>query len=161
MLADRPMPTAFEVQGILTSLLGKPVRARACKPVDPATLDKGVVALFTSGARSCAFVTIFDLPLACSLGAALMLIPGDTARESAKSGTIPENILDNVREVFNVCSRFFSAKDAPRCYLESCHIPGTEIPESALKMVREAPTRLCFQLELTGYPGGVATILAR
>ncbi len=152
------VPTAESIGEFLESLLGTKVEAHR---VEATTFDPKaplVAAVYASEAGAPVGVWLCDLAFSASAGAALCVIPAEQAAECAKSGLLSEQFAENVKEVFNVGSRFFTGPTVPRTKLQNMHLPPGPLPPAVRMTMAKAPNRLNVDLAITGYPSGRATL---
>ncbi len=154
------LPEAAHVARTLSGLVGRAARCTPGKPVAPATRLPIVVATYLDGAGNLAAVALLDLSLACSAGAALVMLPRVVADEGMASGGIPDNIGENLHEVLNVWSGVFNSPSTPRVKLGAVTTSDTLAPEVAA--LAKAPSgRLDLEVAIPGYAAGRLTLLVR
>jgi|SRR5579871_322884 len=94
---------------------------------------------------------VCDLPLAASAGAALGLFPLGSANEAIAARELPEALLENFREVLNVCSRLVN-------YVSDDHLvlQDVVVSEGGPDAARKAPAWESYEFEvsISGYGTG-------
>lgn len=94
---------AKAVAELLEQLLGGAVTVR---PVEPKKLQEGnPLAIYRDGAGGLAAIAMCDIHFGCYAGAALSMVPADVANEKARSGQVPDNLLEDLGEVMNICKQ--------------------------------------------------------
>lgn len=95
---------------------------------------------------------VCDLQLANTCGAALSRIPSGIAEESTKAGTVPQNILDNLHEVLNICVTLFQNEDLPHVVLGDVQVSKTS--PAPLPGV-DGKKWSSWKIEIPSYPSGL------
>ncbi|MEZ6132890.1 MAG: hypothetical protein R3C59_29830 [Planctomycetaceae bacterium] len=104
--------TAQNVIELMHGLLGLDVVAAPAADFETTSIaeyvdEDGAVA----GYISC------DLATSCRLGAALTQVPAGRADEAMKEGAIPENLSENMDEIFNISVNLITSRDGRRIRL--------------------------------------------
>jgi hypothetical protein len=99
-----------------------------------------------------------DANLAASFGAALSMLPPLAAKEAAKARELTAVMIDNVREIMNICTRLAMDATSPHLRLEQIY-PVKSLPVPASALLGAPKGRREFQVQLTKYGGGVLTFL--
>ena len=108
-----------------------------------------------------AAVCLCDLEFAVYAGAALSLVPAGVARDSLKVRRIPENLLENTREVLNVCVSLFHGAGPARLSLRGATaMPGFLAPD-VLALIGAPAWQAGFDITIPGYGAGKATFSGR
>ena len=95
-----------------------------------------------------------DASLAASFGAALSMLPPTAAKEAAKARELTAAMIDNVREIMNICTRLMMDATSPHLRLEQIY-PVKSLPAAASALLGAPKGRREFQVQLTKYGGGV------
>jgi hypothetical protein len=157
--ASLPMPLPESVQRMLADLLGKPVTAKKAAPGGLSTAKPGVVAHYVYDSGVTGSLILCDLALSSYAGAALMLLPPAAAVEGVKAGKMNETIVENIREVLNICASLFIYEDKAHVRLRELYpLPGTTTPEVA-KILTRPSARLELDVTITGYGAGKIALL--
>jgi hypothetical protein len=159
MPAVVPMPTVEAVQDLLSGLLGKRVGVKDGKAYVPGGTSPSIVGVFKRDDGAVAALVMMDVALAANASAALVLIPPGVAGESARSGKLSENLLENVKEVLNVCSRLFAAPGTPHVRMKGTNIIPPPAPAEIAGMLAKPNSRLDLELAVPGYAGGRMAII--
>jgi hypothetical protein len=100
-----------------------------------------------------------DVNLAASFGAALSMLPPAAAKDAAKSRELSGVMMDNLREIMNICTRLVMNDTSPHLRLEQiCSAKSLPAPAAALLGAPKGRTE--FQVQLAKYGGGVLTLLS-
>ena len=145
------LPEPDEVAELLRDLVGKAMTAKKLAAAPPIR-GAWMIATYARNDGDIAGVVATDMMLAAHVSAALTLIPGGVADDSARSGKLPDNLKENLHEVLNVCSRFFNAPGAPRAALSEVK-PLPASPKAAAILAKPQST-LHIEIAITGYKGG-------
>jgi hypothetical protein len=152
-----PLPIPDAVARTLTNLLGRTVTAKRASA--PSAAKSQAVAVYSTATAPAAVVCLVDLPLACSLGAALSMIPAPVAAQSARVGQIAPNLLENLGEVMNVCAALLTAGGSVRLALAQVVPPGKPLPAEAAALRTRPGGRLDLEIAISGYEAGGLAIL--
>ncbi len=150
------VPTCESVSAFLESLFGTKVAASlgtttAFDPKAPL-----VAAIYASEQGATVGVWLCDLSFAASAAAALCVVPVEQATDAITAGALPDSLMENLKEVFNVGSRFFVGPGAPRVALKSVH--SQPLPTEIRIAMAKSPLRVNVDAEITGYPKGRMTL---
>ena len=137
-------------------------RAVKAKKVAPPQVPKGnsFVGVYVTTDNRTAVACQVDLGLAANIGAALCLIPAYTAKESIKAQRLDTSLLENFREVLNVCGQLFKVPESPRVILQSVCETSQLSGGDAVKLISSPPSRLDLQLSIDGYGEGYMSIFS-
>lgn len=153
------MPLAESVQKMLADLLGKPVTVKKATPGLLSIAKPGVAAHYVYDNGTTGALILCDLPLSICAGAALMLLPPAAATDAVKAGKLNENIIENIREVLNICASLFIYEDRAHVRLREIHpLPGQTPPEVA-KVITRPAGRMEVDVNVPGYGAGKMALL--
>lgn len=99
-----------------------------------------------------------DANLAATLGAALSMLPAAAAKEAAAAKALTPVMLDNLREIMNICTRLVMDAASPHLRLEQVYLTKA-LPAPAAALLGANKGRREFQVKLPKYGGGVLTVL--
>jgi hypothetical protein len=99
-----------------------------------------------------------DVTLAASFGAAFSMLPPGMVKDVVKSRELTGVMIDNVREIMNICTRLVMDADSPHLKLEQVY-PVKSLPAAAAGLLGAAQGHREFQIQLPRYGGGVLTLL--
>jgi hypothetical protein len=153
-------PEYGEIEEFLTGMLDMKVSVKEGAPVDAARDKPAVIAVFSGENGQIEILCVCDTNSAVSIGAALAVIPVEDAREAAASGDVPQNILDNFKEVMNVSATLYNKGERPPVSLAAIHITSDEPPEDVLSLLEKAAMRKDVIISITNYGDCAMSILA-
>src|SRR5277367_2015925 len=99
-----------------------------------------------------------DANLAANMGAAFSLLPVGVAKDAAKTRDLTPVMIDNVREIMNICTRLVMDATSPHLKLEQIY-PTKSLPAPATALLG-TKNRREFQVQLPKYGGGVLTFVS-
>lgn len=90
-----------------------------------------------------------DLTSACRLGAALTQVPAGRVDEALAAGELPESLIENLDEIFNICVNLITKPDEGRVVFHgSTH---GEIPAETVAAIESADEKVsCFDIQRYG-----------
>lgn len=100
-----------------------------------------------------------DANLAATFGAAFSMLPVGVAKEAAKTRELTGVMIDNMREIMNICSRLVMDATSPHLKLDQIY-PAKSLPAPAAALLGAPGGRKEFQVQLPKYGGGVLTFLS-
>jgi hypothetical protein len=99
-----------------------------------------------------------DANLAATFGAAFSMLPVAVAKDAAKTRNLTEVMIENMREIMNICTRLVMDNTSPHLKLEQLY-PGKSLPATAAALLAKPVSRREFQIQLPKYGGGVLSFL--
>ena len=100
-----------------------------------------------------------DANLAATFGAAFSMLPVGAAKDAAKSRELTGVMIDNMREIMNICSRLVMDATSPHLKLDQIYATQS-LPAPAAALLGSPGGRKEFQVQLPKYGGGVLTFLS-
>jgi hypothetical protein len=100
-----------------------------------------------------------DANLAASFGGALSMLPVAAAKDAAKARQLTDVMIENVREIMNICTRLVMDTTSPHLKLDQLY-PANSLPPAALALLGAPQGRREFQVQLPKYGGGTLTVLS-
>jgi hypothetical protein len=86
------------------------------------------------------------------------MLPVGAAKDAAKSRELTSVMIDNMREIMNICSRLVMDATSPHLKLDQIY-PAKSLPAPAAALLAAPSGRRQFQIQLPKYGGGVLTFL--
>jgi len=128
---------------------------------DPVSEDgeKCVVAIFLSDDDQPIAAALADYRFAAFMGAGLTMIPPGGAEDAADQRDLGDPILENVQEVFNICSRLLMHGDSPHLRLGKVYEGVDTVPENE-KAVLASSERVHLKADVGNYGDGNVTFIA-
>ena len=142
------LPSPEDVGSFFANLLGPPIESEGC-PAEGFTCyafaeyvnDEGEV----NGIVAC------DLESAARLSASLTRIPKGVIDDSVRSGIVPDHILENLEEIFNISSNLFPDSHRHRISLKKSYLEGEAAEQFA---ALDSSILSAFELEIMNYGPG-------
>lgn len=139
-------PSVSEVTELMTDLFGL-----AVTEAKPPAAEIYSIAEFIDGSGSPVGHMAFDLGGGCRLGAALTQVPAGRVDEAVGEGAMPDNLAENLSEIFNICVNLIVPADGARVVLgKVAHGPSSE-NFAALKERLDAGSPAEFGFNVTRY----------
>lgn len=154
------IPVAEAVSRMLADLLG---RACSVKPAaKPGFAEAGLVGVLVDSSEQMRALVFSDRAFAALAGAALSLVPRAVAEEAIKKNVLPENLLENHREIANVSTVLFNAinSDADHVRLKEIVAAGPTCPQAIRALLLKPSARLDLEVDIPGYGKGRLSVLA-
>jgi hypothetical protein len=159
VVAHYPVPIQEDVRDLLVDLLGRGVAADKIAPLELDEEQQAAVAEFVTDDDRTACLCILDGRFAVRVGAALVLVPSNVAEEDVAKGEVPDNHLENVREVVNIFGRMLNSASTPHVRLADLHRwPGT-LPTGVTDLLAAPEYRRDFVVTVEGYGEGRFSLL--
>ena len=149
------------VRDLFAQLLFRDVYADAkAKPTRFRARHGGTLATFKDGAGAPLGAVWCDTPLANVVGAALTMMPANSAREDTARAVISDATLENLAEVMNIGSSLFAdAAEGGVVQLDSVY-RAAEVPADVVDFVKARGARYEFNVDIKGYGAGVIQFAA-
>lgn len=159
--AVRVMPQQDAVRALLTSLFGRPVVVSRTPALVRSATDKFTVALFTHEDGTTGVAAFADLAFAAYAGAALTMFPTAMADQQISNGRVDEMVLENFREIMNVCASQFNGAVAEHVKLTSLlRLPIDKLPAEVDALAKKPGARLDFTVQIPNYGTGRLSFFA-
>jgi hypothetical protein len=100
-----------------------------------------------------------DANLAATWGAAFSMLPVGVAKDAAKTKDLTGVMIDNMREIMNICTRLVMDATSPHLKLEQIY-SSKSLPAPAAALLGAPKGRCEFLVQLPKYGGGVLTFLS-
>ncbi len=153
------LPSSKDVGTLLSQLLGRTVKVDWSTTAVPLKAPC-VVGVYVTDEGATAALSVFDVALACHLGAALSLMPAAVANESVRKGVLVDTLADNLHEVANVMASLFNHDGAAHIKLREVIAAPKVVPPMLPATMGHAVARLDLNLGVQGYGAGTL-VLAR
>lgn len=147
--------TPETLSNLLEGLLGRNVKAqRAVAP----PLAWFAVGEYRTAEDTVAGLLVCDADSACSVAAALSLIPPAVAASAAKSKKLTETLTENLGEVLNVASQLFQAGHVKSVRLAAVHLVPAALPPATAALAKRTAGRVDLSVQVTGYAPGTCSV---
>jgi len=154
------LPSPTLVGKLIAGLVGRQV---IVDKVPPPALDltkPATVAAYVRDSGLIGAVAVCDLSLTAHLGAALALVPARAAREAVDAGDLPDDLVENHREIVNVAARVFNRPNLPHVRLRDVDVTPSTPPGDVNGLLARFSERLAMEIEIEGYGTGTMWLFA-
>lgn len=145
------------LQKVLNTLYDRPVPMEAARKFEPSPSKPAVVAVYGTDSQPVSGLFVCSMSAAAYLGASLSLLPKSLADESIKKGHLDETLLENFREVANICSSLFAEQFATRAHLQTV-VPKCTVVPADCKALMASLHRDDLSIDVPNYGEGVVSI---
>jgi hypothetical protein len=147
--------TPEAVAALLTGLLLRPVTVkRSTVGINLAVPAPVWIAQYPHDDGTYGGVCMCDMKLAAYLAASLSLVPAGAAHDAIRSRSLPADLLENFREVLNICSQLFLYEDAPRVSFQSLVVFPANIQDVVREIIFHPDGRLDLDVTIPSYGTG-------
>ena len=153
-----PLPDAPKIVDLL-GLLFDGLDVKAGGTFDQTPAGGAWFGVFIADSGTPAALCGADANLAATFGAAFSMLPVGACKEAAKARELTGVMIDNVREIMNICSRLVMDATSPHLRLDQVY-PAKSLPAPATALLGAPNGRREFQVQLPKYGGGVLTFLS-
>jgi hypothetical protein len=147
--AKIPLPIQEVLSEFFIDLLGKGAAASKGRELKlkPETENNYVVAIYEDNFDRVGAICISELMMAA---------------EVMEDKKLPENLLDNYKEVVNILCSVLNTPNTPHLKLKAIHaFPDEELSREVWDVLDQPSNRRDFEIHVEGYGGGKLSILAR
>jgi hypothetical protein len=162
--AKVPLPIQEVLAEFFIDLLGKGAAASKGRELKlkSDTEAKYVVAVYEDNYDRVAAVCISELIMAAVGGAALVMAAPSILPEVIEAAKLPENLLDNYKEVVNILCSVLNTPNTPHLRLKALYaFPDETLEQEVWDVLDQPSNRRDFEITVEGYGGGKLSILAR
>lgn len=160
MATIHPTPREVEVRQMLAMLFGNDLTISEAEELPVDAESNNAAALYLADDDTPVTACVCDMNFAAFAGSALTKIPPGGAEDAAKSGELTENMMGNLNEVMNICSRLFMSGNSPHLRLDKMYASIAEMPDNAKTMFDAVSGRLDLKVTIPGYGEGYLAFLA-
>ncbi|RYF75318.1 MAG: hypothetical protein EOO22_05100 [Comamonadaceae bacterium] len=147
------LPTAFQVSECIGKITRRETTVKVLPKPGAAKLLYG--GTFHSGDKTVVAMCAADLAFAAYSGAALSMIPGESAQEHVKAGALDETLRENFAEVLNVLTRIYMVPETTRMALLETILPPSAMPQTMQPGNAAAQVvRADYEIEISAYGKG-------
>ncbi len=150
-------PKAATLHTLLSGLYGRPVEVQVAPKFEPTSIKPCVIAVYIGNEDQVMGLLVCSFAAAGYLGAALSLLPKSVADESIKKGSLDEGLLENFREVANICSSLFTEHVGSRVHLQTV-LAKAVAPPPEHKAFMQSAVRTDVLVDVQGYGSGPISI---
>lgn len=153
------LPHPKDVRDLFEGLLGRDVEVGPGDPVVPSETTFAGVGLYVEDNLSLSGAVAADLSLTAYAGAALGLVPVDSANDQIRARSLMGQTWENFAELLNIGVSMFNQDGSPHVRLYSTHEPG-ELPQAdVLDLLRGLGRRIDLTVSIAGYGRGTISIV--
>ncbi len=153
------LPLPKQVRDLWGDLLGRDVSVRPGLPLVPSTRAPATIAVYVEDDLRVAAVFLLDLALSARAGAAIGLMPSDSAEAALESGVLDQTVRENLYEVLNVAAAMFNVEGAPHVRLHELHAVGEPVAPIVLSYALTLGRREDLEVDISGYGTGRLSIV--
>ena len=143
------VPTTDSIGDTLKMVLGDGLEVDAS---DPSGIEDAYIATYVNDSGDVVAICTCDLPFVAFTGAALSMIPADTAKSMAGGGELNPAVAGNFHEVMNICSTLMMTDSTAHLKLKDT-LPSKD--SEALKSGFAEGQACAFQVNVPGYGQGL------
>lgn len=159
MVAHYPVPIQEDIRDLLGDLLGRGVAVDKTAPLQLRPDQTGLVAGYVTADDEVGAVCVCDGPFAVLVGAALVMVPANVAKEQLDAEVLEEQHVEFTHEVANILSRLLNTPRTPHLRLDKLYpLPG-ELPDEVSRLIDGPEFRRDFVAAIDGYGEGRVSIL--
>ncbi|MEM1145068.1 MAG: hypothetical protein AAGI88_20980 [Pseudomonadota bacterium] len=151
-MSNIPLPKPDDLKNML-SMMYDDLSVDDGEPAE-AGKYKCAVALYLDDNDAPIAAAVADYPFAAYSGAALTMIPPGGAQDAVEEGDLGNSILENVNEVFNICSRLLMNDSSPHLRLGPIYTSMDEVPEDQAAVVKGPNGRADIAATIPNYGSG-------
>lgn len=143
---------------MLNMLVGRGVTSKKGKPQFIRPTAKLTVASFKAfDSDDLVGAAIFDIGLSVYASAALSMIPASGVSAVIASGRLPDNIAENLAEVYNIACNLLATPDGDFSRLSTHYITAKEVPADLAQLIKGSKHKVHVGIDVEGYGGGLAS----
>lgn len=157
MTTAYPMPDASKVRSML-GLVFEGLQVRAGRGFEVLPASGCWVGLYIADSGAPVAACIADAALAAHASSALSMLPLSIARSAAESKELNELMVENLREVLNICTRLLMSEESAHLRLDDVY-PADALPQKVTTLLGAHKGRIDFELTVPKYgPGNLAVV---
>ena len=153
-----PLPDVARVKSML-GMIFDALEVKLGGKVDLAPASSAYMAVFIADDGTPGAICACDVALAANIASALSMLPPAAAKEAAKARQLTKVMLDNLREVMNICSRLLIDDGSPHLRLGQVY-ERRALPAAAASIITAAKGRVDFEIGVAKYGSGVMSVLS-
>lgn len=152
------LPTPDAVAEMFNLLVGRPVTPKKGKPQFIRPGAKLTVAAFKGvDSEDVVGAAVFDMALSVYGSAALSMIPVTAVSGAVSSGALPDNIAENLGEVYNVACQLLATGEGEFSRLADHYTVASKVPADLSKAIKGTKEKIHVGIEIQGYGSGLAS----
>lgn len=123
-------------------------------PRFPASVTPGLTCTWVDDGNQVLYAGVCEMSLAAALGAAIGLRPPSAVADLVRTGSIPEGLRADCREVFNVLSRAFTDAGSVHVRLLDISFAPDAMIDDVTRLNANAPGRMDFKITVGKHGSG-------
>jgi flagellar motor switch/type III secretory pathway protein FliN len=152
------LPVEAGIKDLLSMVVGQEVAVQYASAPALDAASTGAIARYVDDEGVLRALAACDLLIANALGAALALLPRARVTAAVEAGEVPEDIAENLHEVFNVGANLFNAPDRPHLRLERVLV-GSDVDPDLVQALVVAAERVDLDLDVPGFGSGAFAVV--
>ena len=158
-MSTAPVPHPKEVRDLFEGILGRDIEIAAGEPVLPTERTHAAVGVFVEDNLSLSAGIVADLALTAYAGAALGLIPRDTAIAALSNNYVDASMWENFAEILSVGSTLLNHDGSPHVRLYASYEPGVLPPTDVAALLHGLGRRIDLSVTIGGYGTGTLSVV--
>jgi hypothetical protein len=158
--SQKDIPMASEISEILESLFSEKIGVTEGSPVELSDNKPMAIAIFVLDDRAAGNIIIADLDITVYIGSFLAEIPRDQAKNLIDSKELPDNVIENFREVLNILAGIFNKPDSPHVSLGEVYTSISDIPDEQVAAINKPSQRSDLHISIPDFGEGEISILS-
>lgn len=152
MAVEYPVPSREAFASALETLLSLKVAAQGL-PLEKSYPMPAYVSVYERDSRGIIAFMVADLPLVRATGAAMSMLPKDTAEPRPGDPWADKILVDNFREIMNISAQFFNEKGHEHVRFVN-GFPHNKLPGMASTLLELGEVKAVYELSVGDYGTG-------
>ncbi len=149
-------PNEIDVKSLL-GVLFDGMKIKSSEDLDVSATG-GYLGLYVDDEGNPVTACVCDMAFAAYSACSLTMLPPPVAQSSVDSGTLEENMVDNLGEVFNILSRLFMTNETDHLKYEVAH-DSQSIPAEIAELFNDSSKSATFEISIPRYGDGKLSML--
>ncbi len=158
MATRYPLPDLAKVK-LMLGLLYDGLEVRPGKKFDIVPASGSWIGLYVADDGAPVAACVADVALAANASAALSMLPPAVAKDAAKTKELTDVMVQNLREIMNICTRLVMDDSSAHLRLDSVY-PAKSLPAGATQLLGALKGRIDFELNVPKYGPGTLAVLS-
>lgn len=155
------MPARKQIKDLFEGMLGRDVAiGDARELLGPDTVPAPALAVYVDDAGRTSAVALMDFSLVAHTGAALALVPVFGAEDAIATSAMPDSLMENTSEVFNVMAAPLGDASGVHQRLERTYGPHEQLPTELAVLAATLGAREDVVVDIAGYGGGRLAVVS-
>lgn len=158
METQQIVPDERALRHTLKMLFGDDLEVSSSPPIDISNSGHNYIGVFVNNENRPVAACVCDNAFVAYAGAALTMLPAAAAAEASQDDELPETMVDNVREIANICSRLMMNDHTPHLRLHGVYKPSA-LPSGGLVKLMERGTQVDYSVKVPQYGAGALSFV--